>query len=126
MNFPKNLLYSKNYIWIEEKKDLAIVGIIELAAKKSKELVYINLPKKDKMIKKGETLISLEAVKWIGNIKSPINGQVIEINLNAYNEPSTINSKPYKVWLVKLKIKNKIELKELMNSQKALKYYENM
>ncbi|MFA5333393.1 MAG: biotin/lipoyl-containing protein [Candidatus Nanoarchaeia archaeon] len=125
MNFLKNLMYSKDYLWVEEKGDLAIIGIIDLAAKKAKEFAYINLPKKGGKIKKGDNLISLEAVKWTGNLKSPLSGEVSEINLQAYNEPSDINLNPYNTWLVKLKMQDKAELKELMNSQKALKYYEN-
>ncbi|MFA5303008.1 MAG: glycine cleavage system protein H [Candidatus Nanoarchaeia archaeon] len=125
MNFPKNLLYSKDYLWALKKEDLVIIGVIELAAKKAKEFAYINFPKKGDNVNKGDTLISLEAVKWTGTLKSPISGEVIEINSKAYGEPSIVNSKPYETWLVKLKIKNLEEFKDLMNSQKALKYYEN-
>jgi glycine cleavage system H protein len=125
MNFPKNLLYSKDYLWVEEKGNLAIIGIIELAASKAKEFAYINLPKKGDKIKQGDKLISLEAVKWTGTLKSPLSGEVIETNMIAYDEPSLVNSKPYNIWLVKIKINNNAELNDLMNIQKALKYYEN-
>ncbi|MDD4353862.1 MAG: glycine cleavage system protein H [Candidatus Nanoarchaeia archaeon] len=126
MEFPKNLLYSKDYLWVELKKDEAIIGIIELACKKSKEFAFINLPKKGDKIKIGDKLIDLEAVKWTGNLKSPVTGEVIEINSNAYNEPVIINSKPYNIWLVKIKISNKDELKNLLSYEDAIKYYKNM
>ena len=125
MNFPKGLFYSKDYLWIETKKDEAVIGIIELAAKKAKEFAFINLPKKGDKIKIGNKLIDLEAVKWTGNLKSPVSGEVIEINSNAYNEPSIINSKPYNAWLVKIKIINKDELKNLLSYEEAIKYYKN-
>ncbi|MDD2678957.1 MAG: glycine cleavage system protein GcvH [Candidatus Nanoarchaeia archaeon] len=124
MNFPKNLKYDKEHNWIDEKNGQAIIGMIEPSAKKTKEFIFINLPKKGEKIKKGQTYASLEAVKWAGNIKSPLSGEIIEINMKAYDEPSIINDSPYSAWLVKMKISNEKELKELMNSQEALKHYE--
>lgn len=123
MNFLDKLKYDKNYNWIEIKKDVAIMGIIEPAAKKTKEFVFINLPKKGEKIKKGQTYASLEAVKWTGHIKSPLSGEIIEANMDAYDEPSIVNKNPYINWLVKLKISNPEELNELMSSEEAKNHY---
>jgi glycine cleavage system H protein len=123
MSFPKNLSYSKDFIWIEEKEGVIILGLIDIASEKAKEFVYINFPKKGENIKKNNTLISLEAVKWTGKLKSPVSGKVIEINSKAYDEPSIVNSKPYEVWLVKIKMDDNSELKELMNNEQAITFY---
>lgn len=124
MNFPDKLKYDKNYNWIKEEKGIAILGIIEPAAKKTKELVFINLPKKGDKIKKGQNYASLEAVKWTGHIKSPLSGEVIDVNMEAYDEPIIINQKPYESWLAKIKLSSPEELKQLMDSKGARKHYE--
>lgn len=84
-----------------------------------------HLPKNGDKIKLGDKLIDLEAVKWTGNLKSPVSGEVFEINKEADDEPAIINSKPYETWLVKIKISNKIELKNLLSYEEAIKYYKN-
>jgi glycine cleavage system H protein len=123
MNFPSDLKYDLNYNWVFEKNGVAAIGIIDAAAKKVKEFVFIGLPKNGAKIKKGEECIGLESVKWTGKIKSPLSGEVVEINMEAYNEPAIVNNNPYKNWLIKIKISNDSELKELMDSKKAKTHY---
>ncbi|MEM4245324.1 MAG: glycine cleavage system protein H, partial [Candidatus Nanoarchaeia archaeon] len=77
---PADLLYNKDYSWVKLRGDVAEVGIIEPAAKKVKEFVFIKLPEKSKIIKQGDTYVSLEAVKWSGHLSSPVSGEVIEVN----------------------------------------------
>jgi glycine cleavage system H protein len=123
MNFPTNLKYDKDYNWVLEQDGIAAIGIMELAAKKVKEFVFIGLPKKGAKIKKGDECIGLESVKWTGKMKSPLSGEVIEVNMDAYNEPSIINKNSYKNWLIKIKISNPAELDSLMDSKDAKNHY---
>ncbi|MEM0230803.1 MAG: glycine cleavage system protein GcvH [Candidatus Woesearchaeota archaeon] len=121
---PKNLKYDKNYSWIKVDGDIAEVGIIEPAAKKVKEFVFIALPDKGSMIKRGETYASLEAVKWSGHLPSPVSGKIIEVNEQLFDTPSNINSSPYSSWIMRVKLSNRKELEELMSSEEAEKFYE--
>jgi glycine cleavage system H protein len=121
--FPEGLLYNKDNSWVKIEGDIAIVGIIEKAAKKVKEFVFIKLPEKGKEIKKGEIYVSLEAIKWSGHLSSPISGKIIDVNEELFDEPSKINKDPYGSWIMKVKLKNKDELKELMDNEKAKEYY---
>lgn len=116
-NLPEDLLYNKDYSWVKVKDDIAIVGIIEPAAKKVQEFVFIKLPEKDKEITKGEVYVSLEAVKWSGHLSSPVSGKIIEVNEDLFDEPSEINKNPYESWIMKVKLSNKEELKELSKNQ---------
>jgi glycine cleavage system H protein len=124
MGLPKNLKYDRNYSWVDVREGIATVGIIEPAAKKVKEFVFIALPEKNSQIKKGETYVSLEAVKWSGHLPSPISGRIIDVNSPLFDAPSKINSSPYESWIMKVKISNENELKELMNSEEAERFYE--
>jgi len=122
-DFPKELLYNKDYSWIKIDKDVATVGIIELAAKKVKEFVFVQLPEKGRRIKQGETYVSLEAVKWSGHLSSPVGGEIIEVNDSLFDEPSRINKNPYGSWIMKIKIEDKTEINKLMDSRQAIKFY---
>ena len=122
-SYPEGLLYNKDNSWIKIEGDIATVGIIEVAAKKVKEFIFIKLPEKGKTIKKGEIYISLEAVKWSGHLESPVSGKIVEVNEKLFDEPSKINKDPYGSWIMKVKLSKKEELKELMNNKEAKKYY---
>ncbi len=123
-DFPKNLKYNKDYSWVEVEGDVATLGVIGPGAKKVKEFVFIMLPKKGQKIKKGEKYVSLEAVKWSGNLSTPVSGEIIEVNTPLFDEPSKINNDGYKNWIAKIKIDKKEELDELMDSEEAIKFYE--
>ncbi len=122
--FPKQFKYNNDYSWVEVKDDIAIVGVVGSAAKKIEEFIFINLPISNKNIKKGDNYVSLEAVKWSGHLSSPVSGEIIEVNDSLFDEPSKINKNPYESWIMKVKLNNKEEIKSLMDSKDAKKFYE--
>lgn len=117
MNLPKNLKYNKDFSWIKIDKDIATIGVIDPKIKNIKEFVFVMLPKKGKKIKKGEKYVTLEAVKWTGNLLCPVSGEIIEVNEEVYDEPSKINQDSYKNWLIKIKMSNTDEVKELFDAK---------
>ncbi len=119
---PKNLYYNKDYSWVKIEGDTAIVGIIEPAAKRVKEFVFIMLPKKGKKIKIGETYVSLEAIKWSGHLSSPVSGEIIDVNESLFDNPSKINKKPYDSWIMKVKLDNKEQIKKLYKADDIIKW----
>ncbi len=121
-HLPKNLKYNKDYSWVDIKKDVATIGIIEPAVKSVEEFVFVMLPKKGKKIKKREEYVSLESLKWSGHLSSPLSGEIIEVNEPLYDEPSEINKNPYKNWIIKIKVSNPKETKELLNSNEAFSW----
>ncbi len=123
MKFPNDLRYNKDYSWVKIEANIATVGIIEPAAKKVKEFVFIKLPEKGKKIKQGETYVSLEAVKWSGHLSSPVSGEIIEVNDSLFDEPSKINKEPYKNWIMKIKIEDKEGVDNLLDPKEAEKTY---
>ncbi len=97
--------YTKDYAWVEKDQDIAIIGVSKQGASMVDEFVFIELPPKGKQVKEGDELIHLEALKWTGNIKSPVNGVVEEVNHEAEKDPSIINKDPENVWLVKIRMR---------------------
>lgn len=123
---PENLLYNKDYSWIKMEGDVATLGIINLASEKVKEFVFIDLPKKDAKIKKGDIYVSLEALKWSGHLQSPLSGEILEVHDDLFDEPSMINEDPFdRGWIVKIKIKDKKELNDLIKAGEAELWFEN-
>ena len=95
--------YTKDYAWIDRENGLVIMGVAEKGAKMVDEFVFLELPKKKEEVKEGQDIIHLEALKWTGNIKSPVNGIVEEVNEEVLKDPSIINKNPENVWLIKIK-----------------------
>jgi glycine cleavage system H protein len=120
-SLPDNRFYDEYYTWIKLDKDIVSVGIVKPAADLVKEFVFIQLPAKEKKIKKGEVYVSVEAVKWSGHMKSPVTGTIVEVNDALFDEPSRINKNPYEEWIAKIKISNPEELKLLMTANERMK-----
>lgn len=125
-DLPENLLYNKDYSWVKIEGDIATLGIIKPSADKVNEFVFIQLPEENRKIKKGDVYCSLEAIKWSGHLSSPLSGEIIEVNKPLFDDPAIINKNPYeKGWIVKLKISNKDELKDLIKAEDVQKWLEN-
>ena len=120
-DFPEELKYDKKYLWIKLVEGVATIGIISSAAALAKEFVFIQLPDKGK-IKKGDTLVSLEAMKWSGEVESPLSGEIIEVHDALFDDPSIINKDAYgEGWIAKMKVTNEDELKELLSAKERKK-----
>ena len=117
MELPKELKYSDDYSWVKIKGDTAVVGVIEPLTSKVDEFVFIRLPEEGKQIKKGDEYVSLEAVKWSGHLTSPLSGKIIEVNQPLFDDPLQINNDPYKNWIMKIKISDKKEIDNLLDSE---------
>ncbi|HII29985.1 glycine cleavage system protein H [Candidatus Woesearchaeota archaeon CG08_land_8_20_14_0_20_47_9] len=114
---PDELLYNKDHSWVRLEGDTATLGVTSVAAGMAQEFVFVQLPKKGDQIKKGDTYISLEAVKWSGHLASPLSGQVVDVNEAIFNNPGEINKRPYESWLIKLKLTNPDEKNELLKPE---------
>ncbi len=102
---PKGLLYTKTDEWVKIKDDIAIVGITDYAQKKLRFVVNIELPNIGSKVNEGDTIATLESVKTIADVYSPVRGEVIEVNEELSDTPDIINKDPYgNGWIVKIKI----------------------
>jgi len=107
MNIPKELEYTEGHQWVKVKGETATIGITDFAQQQLKDIVFVELPEKKK-ISEGEHLVSIESVKSVSDLKSPVTGEVIEINEELLNTPDILNADCYgEGWLVKMKIEEK-------------------
>lgn len=118
-----DLFYTKNDEWVKVVDDVGIVGITDYAQDKLGDIVYLEEVKVGKILNKGDVVTTIESVKAAADIYAPVSGEIIEVNLEAVKNCSIINQDPYgKGWLFKIKIKDKSELNDLMDSKAYLEY----
>lgn len=121
--FPDELRYNDDYSWVRIDGEKATVGVADFGAKLVKQFVFIELPKAGEKIKKGDVYVSLEAIKWSGHLKSPVSGEITEVNNELFDNPDTINKDPYiKGWIMKVKLSDKEEMKGLMSAEEAIEW----
>jgi glycine cleavage system H protein len=119
----KNLYYTKSDEWLEVKNDIGTVGITDYAQDQLGDIVYLEKIKKGKKLKQGEALTTIESVKAVSDVNTPVTGEVIEVNEKVIEDASIINKDPYgEGWIAKINIDNKDELKNLMNDKEYSEY----
>ena len=119
---PEELKYSKEHEWLKIVDEFAVVGITDHAQKQLTDIVFVELPEIGKDVEKNKTLATVESVKSVSDVFSPISGTVTEINNNLVDSPETINNDCYGAgWIAKLKIKDKSEIDSLLTAEEYKK-----
>ncbi|HPK86841.1 MAG TPA: glycine cleavage system protein GcvH [Atribacterota bacterium] len=115
--------YSKSDEWVKVENGVGTVGITFYAQDQLGDIVYIEEIKTGTHLSKGDTLTTVESVKAVAEIFTPISGEVIEVNGIVANDPSQINQDPYgNGWFAKIKMSNPEETKELMSASDYSEY----
>jgi glycine cleavage system H protein len=115
---PGELRYVDSDEWIQIDGDVATIGVTDFAQSELGDIVYVQLPEPGRTLQKGETFGSLESVKTVADLFSPLSGEVVATNPAAVAQTDLINSEPYgQGWLIKLKIGNNAELDDLMTAE---------
>jgi glycine cleavage system H protein len=118
MNFPENLLYSKEHTWVQVNGGTGTVGITEFAQSELGEIVYVELPRLGQSFKADEIFGSVEAVKTTSDLFMAVSGKIVAINEALTKAPELLNSHPFDDgWMVKIEILDLSETKNLLNSE---------
>jgi len=123
MNFPENLLYTKDHEWVRVEGDTAYIGITDFAQHELGDIVYVDIASKGKSIKQHDVFGTVEAVKTVSDLFIPLTGDVTEVNPKLDTNPELVNSDPYgDGWMIKSTIANKSEVDGLLkvDAYKAL------
>lgn len=119
MQFPENLKYTKEHEWIRvEDNQIGVVGITDYAQSELGDIVYVELPQIGKVVKQLEPFGTIEAVKAVSDLFSPVSGEVIEVNEKLKDSPDLVNKDPYgEGWIIKIKINDLKELDNLLSAE---------
>lgn len=116
-NIPDDLRYTESHEWARISGNRATVGITDHAQSELTDVVYVELPKTEKVVKAGELLGVIESVKAVSEIYSPVSGKVIEANRELETSPEAINKDPYgKGWIAVLEVADPKEFSGLMDA----------
>jgi glycine cleavage system H protein len=114
---PENLRYTKEHEWVRVEGDTGTIGITFHAQTELGDIVYVDLPKAGAVIQQGKTIGSVESVKAVSDIYTPVSGEVIEVNGLLAESPETLNKDPYGAgWLVKIKLSEPGEAAKLLTA----------
>ena len=117
MNFPENLLYTKDHEWVRLEADVATVGITDFAQSELGDIVYVEVESIGKALSAGDVFGTVEAVKTVSDLFLPLSGTVTELNPKLASSPELVNTDPYgEGWMIKMKVDNAGDAGSLMKS----------
>ena len=114
---PDDLRYAESHEWVRVDGEIGTVGITDHAQKQLGEIVYLELPEVGHMYDAGDEFGTVESVKAVSELFTPISGEVVEVNKAAVTEPGIINDVPFgDGWLIKVKLSTDVEIGKLMSA----------
>ncbi len=117
MSAPSDLKYSSSHEWLRVDGDIATVGITDHAQAELGDIVYLELPEPGRILAKEEMFGTVESVKAVSDLYSPVSGEVIETNTSITDTTEVVNQDPYEGgWMVKIKLSNSAELEGLLDA----------
>ena len=116
-NVPDNLHYSKDHEWVRVEGDTAVIGITDHAQEQLGDVVYVELPKAGETFAAHESFGSVESVKAVSEVFTPVSGDVSEANDSLNDEPEKVNKDPYgEGWMIKMKMSSAGEVDSLLTA----------
>jgi glycine cleavage system H protein len=123
MSYPETYRYTKEHEWVHVEGEMGTVGITDHAQHELGDIVFVELPKPGSKVRKGETFGSVESVKAVSDIYSPVSGEVMAVNESLSNNPEKLNADPHgDAWLLKVKLSNSGEINDLMPAAEYEEY----
>jgi glycine cleavage system H protein len=122
---PEDNRYAKSHEYVHLEGDIGTIGITEYAQKELGDVVFVELPQVGTELEAGDELGSIESVKAVSELFTPVSGTVTEINEALAENPALVNTDPWgDGWMVRLKVTDATELEELMTSEEYDEYLE--
>jgi glycine cleavage system H protein len=115
-SYPAGFKYTKDHEWIELSADRGKVGITDYAQQQLGDVVYIELPEVGLQLKLGQPFGTIESVKAVSELYSPVSGEVLEVNTGLKERPEVVNSDPHATWMIVLKLANPGEAGMLLDA----------
>ncbi len=116
--YPKDLRYTTEHEWVRVEDDIAVLGVTDFAQKELGEVVFVELPEVGHVFDAGDEIGTIESVKAVAEVFSPLAGEIVEINESLKDDPELINEDPHgDGWLVKIKYSASSDFDDLMDAE---------
>jgi glycine cleavage system H protein len=123
MTYPTDLHYTKQHEWVRVSGDTGVIGITDHAQSELGDIVYVDLPRVGAKVEAGKAMGSVESVKAVSDLYSPVSGEVTETNAALATAPEKLNESPHgDGWLVKIKLSATGEIQALLSAADYEKY----
>ena len=116
MAYPADRKYTKDHEWIRIAGDTGEVGITDYAQQQLGDVVYVELPEVGAKLKQGQSFGTIESVKAVSELYSPVTGEVIDVNAALKNKPEAVNADPHASWMIVVKLANPAEAGALLDA----------
>jgi glycine cleavage system H protein len=116
MAYPTNYRYTKEHEWISVDGGIGTIGITDYAQNSLGDIVYVDAPKVGDEVKGNSTFGSVESVKAVSDLYSPVSGTVTDVNQSLKTEPDKINAAPHEAWIIKVKLSDPAEFEKLLDA----------
>jgi len=122
LDFPEELYYSKDHEWARVEGNIVIVGITDYAQDALGDIVFLELPPVGTDVEANVPFATIESVKSVSDVYSPVTGKIVEVNDAVIDAPEIINQDPYgEGWMVKIEMNNPDEIKDLISAEEYQK-----
>lgn len=116
-SYPNDLLYTDDHEWARAEGNLVTVGISQFAVEQLGDVTQVDLPREGEMLKQNDPFGSVESVKAVSDLLSPISGKVVKVNTTLQDSPEYVNEDPYDGgWMIQIEASNPAELEKLMDA----------
>jgi len=121
--YPSEYLYSREHEWVKVDDDICTVGITHFAQEELGEVVFVELPEVGHAYDSMDEIGTIESVKAVAELYTPVAGEIVEVNTAAVEDPALVNDDPQgDGWLVKIRFSTQSDLARLMNAEAYEKY----
>ena len=118
MSIPKDLRYTQEHEWVKVEDDKVRVGITDFAQNELGDIVFVELPEVGDTVTINEPFGSVESVKTVSELYSPVSGTVVEINEALSDSPEFVNESPYEnAWMIVVELSNEAEVEALLTAE---------
>ena len=121
--YPSEYLYTKEHEWVRVEDDLCVLGITNFAQGELGEVVFVELPEIGEVFNAHDEIGTIESVKAVAEIYTPVAGEIVEVNETLADDPELLNDDPHtEGWLVKIRFSSAGDLQGLMNAEDYEEY----
>ena len=121
--YPSDRYYTREHEWVQVEGDLCTVGITHFAQEELGEIVFFEPPEVGQELSAGDEMGSIESVKAVAEVYTPVSGEVVEINEEAREDPALVNEDPHgRGWLVRIRIAGEFDPAGLMRAEEYTEY----
>ena len=115
--YPQEFLYTKEHEWIRVDEEIGTIGITDHAQAELGDIVYVELPKPSEHVTAHESFGTVESVKAVSEIYSPVSGEVTAVNPKLQSNPEMLNADPHgEAWLIRVRLSDRSEVEKLMTA----------